>query len=72
MEVRTGHDLMTTFSNTTSDEDRIMDKAPLTGPSGHNRLAIIFCTKNCEKTIGYAISTPKKSRFFQQVTALPS
>lgn len=67
VEVGIGHDLMTSIgSNTSDDDDRIMDRAPLTGSSGHDKLAVIFCTKNCEKTISYAISTAKKSRFFQQ------
>ena len=53
---------------TTSSEQDIMDKKPVAGLSSHinKKLAVIFCTKNCEKTIDYAISSAKKSRFFQQ------
>lgn len=52
----------------TSSEQGIMDKALVAGSSIHNnnKLAVIFCTKNCEKTIDYAISSARKSRFFQQ------
>lgn len=42
------------------------DQAPLAGSSAQNKLAVVFCTKNCEKTIGYAISSAKKSHLFRQ------
>lgn len=51
----------------TSSEQGMMDKTPVAGSSLHNnKLAVIFCTKNCEKTINYAISSARKSRFFLQ------
>jgi glycosyltransferase involved in cell wall biosynthesis len=44
-----------------------MDKRPVAGSSlRNNKLAVIFCIKNCEKTINYAISSARRSRFFQQ------
>ncbi len=50
---------------TTSDQS-ITNKASLIASSAQNKLAVIFCAKNCEKTIGYAISSAKKSYFFRQ------
>ncbi len=49
----------------TSGDQSIAKKAPLPG-SAQNKLAVIFCAKNCEKTIAYAISSAKKSYFFRQ------
>lgn len=51
---------------TTTIDQSITNKAPLIGSSAQNKLAVIFCAKNCEKTIGYAISSAKKSHFFRQ------
>jgi glycosyltransferase involved in cell wall biosynthesis len=53
-------------SNTTPRDPSITDRAPLIGSSEQNKLAVIFCTKNCEKTIGCAVSSAQKSRFFRQ------
>jgi glycosyltransferase involved in cell wall biosynthesis len=50
----------------TTREQSITDKDPLIGSSAQNKLAVIFCAKNCEKTVGYAISSAKKSHFFRQ------
>jgi glucosyl-3-phosphoglycerate synthase len=55
--------------NINSSEHGIIAKVLVAGSSVHNnndKLAVIFCTKNCEKTIDYAISSARKSRFFQQ------
>ncbi len=49
----------------TSGDQSITNKAALPG-SAQNKLAVIFCAKNCEKTIAYAISSAKKSYFFRQ------
>ena len=49
----------------TTGDQSITNKAPLPG-SSQNKLAVIFCAKNCEKTIAYAISSAKKSYFFWQ------
>jgi glycosyltransferase involved in cell wall biosynthesis len=51
---------------TSSIDQRITNRDPPIGSSAQNKLAVIFCAKNCEKTIGYAISSAKKSHFFQQ------
>lgn len=56
---------MTIIITTTSDQN-ITNKAPLIGSSAQNKLAVIFCAKNCEKTIGCVISSAKKSYFFRQ------
>jgi glycosyltransferase involved in cell wall biosynthesis len=49
-----------------SSEQGVTNKASLSGSSGqNNKLAVIFCAKNCEKTIGYAISSAKKSHSFR-------
>ena len=50
----------------TNSDQSITNKAPLTESSAQNKLAVIFCAKNCEKTIGYAISSAKKSHLFRQ------
>jgi glycosyltransferase involved in cell wall biosynthesis len=63
-ECEYGNFLMT-VTTTTSDQSTT-NKAPLIGSSAQNKLAVIFCAKNCEKTIGYAISSAKKSYFFRQ------
>lgn len=53
-----------TIANTNESK---VGQAPLVGSSTQNKkLAVIFCTKNCEKTIGYAISSSQKSRLFRQ------
>jgi glycosyltransferase involved in cell wall biosynthesis len=54
---------------TTSDES-VKKKTPLIGSSTHNKLAVIFCTKNCEMTITYAISSAKNSHLFRQGNGL--
>jgi cellulose synthase/poly-beta-1,6-N-acetylglucosamine synthase-like glycosyltransferase len=61
-ECEYGNFLMTIM---TSGDQSITNKAPLPG-SAQNKLAVIFCAKNCEKTIAYAISSAKKSYFFRQ------
>src|SRR5262245_50168250 len=58
---------MSVATATNNRDQGTMDKASLIESSTkHNRLAVIFCTKNCEKTVGYAISSAKKSSCFQQ------
>ncbi len=50
-----------------SSNDSVTDNAPLVSSSSlQNKLAVIFCTKNCEKTIADAISSAKKSRLFRE------
>jgi glycosyltransferase involved in cell wall biosynthesis len=57
---------MTITTTSSSIDQRITNRDPPIGSSAQNKLAIIFCAKNCEKTIGHAISSARKSHFFQQ------
>jgi len=48
------------------DSPAMKDTNARTAASGQKKLAVIYCTKNCEKTIGDAISTAKSSPIFQR------
>jgi hypothetical protein len=60
---------MTITTTSSSIDQRITNRDPPIGSSAQNKLAIIFCAKNCEKTIGYAISSARKGISFSKVTA---